>query len=65
MAVAIEPQVATDVRRLHVVVETRGDHTRGETVVDYRGRTQPPNVDVVLGASRGRFMALLRDSLRG
>jgi purine nucleosidase len=65
MAVALEPQVATEVRRLHVVVETRGDHTRGETVVDYRGRTQPPNVDVVLEASRGRFMALLRDSLRG
>jgi len=64
-AVALDPGVATEVRRLHVAVETKGELTRGETVVDYRGRTQPPNVDVVLTASRERFLALLRDALGG
>lgn len=65
MAVAIDPAVATEVRRLHVAVETRGELTRGETVVDYRGGAQAPNVDVVLDASRELFLALLRDALRG
>ena len=64
-AVALDPGVATDVRRLHVGVETKGELTRGETVVDYRGRTETPNAAVVLEASRERFMALLRDALRG
>lgn len=65
MAVALDPGVATEVRRLHVAVETHGELTRGETVVDYRGATKPANAAVVLDASRERFMALLRDALRG
>lgn len=63
-AIALDPAVATETRRLHVAVETQGGLTRGETVVDYRGETAPPNADVVLEASRGRFVALLRDALR-
>ena len=65
MAIALDPEVATDVRRLHVAVETQGELTRGETVVDYRGRTEAANVDVVLEASRERFVALLGNALRG
>jgi pyrimidine-specific ribonucleoside hydrolase len=57
--------VATEVRRSHVAVETAGELTRGETVVDYRGVARPPNAAVVLDASRERFMALLRDALSG
>ena len=64
-AIAIDPAIAVETRRLHVAVETRGELTRGETVVDYRGATEAPNVDVVLAASRERFFALLRDALRG
>jgi purine nucleosidase len=63
-AIALEPSVATRVQRLHVAVETAGELTRGETVVDYRGSTARPNADVVLEASRERFFALLRDALR-
>ena len=65
MAIALDPDVATEVRRLHVAVETIGELTRGETVVDYRGIAQLPNADVVLDASRERFMALLHDALGG
>jgi purine nucleosidase len=64
-AIALDPSVATEVARLHVAVETAGELTRGETVVDYRGASEPPNADVVLAASRERFFALLRDALRG
>ena len=64
-AIAIDRDVATDVRPLHVAVETRGEITRGATVVDFRGNAEPPNADVVLEASRERFVALLRDALRG
>ena len=49
--------------RLHVAVETQGEITRGATVVDFRGTAQPPNADVVLEASRERFLALLYATL--
>jgi inosine-uridine nucleoside N-ribohydrolase len=65
MAIAIDPSIATHVQRLHVAVETRGDLTRGETVVDYRGTSATPNVDVVIEASRDAFIAALRDALGG
>ena len=51
------PGIATDVRALHVAVETQGELTRGATVVDFRGTAQAPNADVVLEASRDRFLA--------
>jgi purine nucleosidase len=65
MAVALDPSVATDVRRVHVEVETGGDFTRGQTVIDHRNTFGEPNADVVFEASRERFVALLRDALRG
>jgi purine nucleosidase len=64
MAIAIDPSIATRVQRLHVAVETRGELTRGETVVDYRGTSAPANIDVVLEASREAFVAALCDALR-
>ncbi len=63
MAIAIDRSIATRVERLHVAVETKGELTRGETVVDYRGTSAAANVDVVLEASRGGFLAALRDAL--
>jgi purine nucleosidase len=65
MAIAIDPSIATRIERLHVVVETSGELTRGETVVDYRGTSAEANVDVVVEASRDGFLAALRDALRG
>jgi purine nucleosidase len=64
-AIAIDRSVATDVRPLHVAVETRGELTRGATVVDFRGTAEPANADVVLEASRERFMALIHAALAG
>ena len=41
VAVAIEPSLVTTLDRA-VAVETRGEHTRGQTVVDLRGTAAPP-----------------------
>ncbi len=66
MAVAIDPRVATVTRRLHVEIETKSELTRGATVVDHFGVTSnAPNVDVVLEASRERFLELLYAAVRG
>jgi len=60
MAVALDPDVATLVKRLHVAIETHSELTRGATVVDHMGITgEEPNADVVLEASRERFLEIL------
>lgn len=60
MAVALEPDVATTVKRLRVDIETNSELTRGATVVDHlRVTGNEPNADVVLEASRDRFLELL------
>lgn len=60
MAVALEPDVATDVRALRVDVETISELTRGATVVDHlRVTGREPNAKVVLDASRERFLEVL------
>ncbi|MFN8593387.1 MAG: nucleoside hydrolase [Thermomicrobiales bacterium] len=65
MAVAIDPAVAIDTRRLFVAVETGGEWCRGQTVVDHRGVTgREPNVDVVLEASRERFLEMLHRAVK-
>jgi purine nucleosidase len=65
MAVALDPAVATSTRRLYVDVETSGELTRGQTVVDHVGFTgQSPTAEVVLEASRERFVELLVQALR-
>jgi len=65
MAVALEPDVATVVKRLRVDVETRSELTRGATVVDHlRVTGNEPNADVVLEASRDRFLEVLYASVR-
>jgi purine nucleosidase len=65
MAVALEPDVATLVRRLRVDIETRSELTRGATVVDHlRVTANEPNADVVLEASRERFLEVLYAAVR-
>jgi len=60
MAVALDPSVATETRRLFVAVETGGTWGRGQTVVDHLGVTgREPNVEVVTKASRERFLEIL------
>lgn len=65
MAIALDPAVAAVVRRLNVEVEVSGELTVGQTVVDHLGLTgRAPNVEVVLEASRERFLAVLEAALR-
>ncbi|WP_245901053.1 nucleoside hydrolase [Deinococcus yavapaiensis] len=60
MAVALDPAIVTEARRLFVDVETRGELTTGQTVVDHIGTTRrAPNVYVVLRVDRERFLAML------
>ena len=66
MAVALDPSVATQTRRLFVAVETGGEWSRGQTVVDHLNVTgREPNVEVVAEASRERFLQLLYAAVRG
>jgi purine nucleosidase len=57
-AVALDRRVATQTVRARIDV----DHDTGQTVLRDDGE---PQVDVVVEASRERFVALLRDALRG
>ncbi len=67
MAVAIDPGIAT-AGMYHVAVETRGEHTRGTTVVDRRDWVRPgsgagaPNASVVTAMDTVAYRALVLDT---
>lgn len=64
MAYAIDPSVATEVRRLHLDVETESRLTRGMVVMDVLGLAhREPNATVVTAADEAKFLAMLRRSL--
>ena len=64
MAVAIDPAISTVAKRLFVAIEIGGVWCRGQTVVDHLGVTgRDPNVEVVVEASRERFLELLHDAV--
>ncbi|MGE5590444.1 MAG: nucleoside hydrolase [Bacillota bacterium] len=64
VAAVLDPSLVTT-QRLFVDVETRGELTAGQTVVDYRGRTgRPANVDVGLDIERERFVKMLFEAIR-
>ena len=66
MGYALEPGIATATTDVNVVIETRGEYTRGMTVCDhmtYTGRA--PNCTVVLEASHEAFVAQLHRLLAG
>lgn len=66
MAVALDPSVVTEHKRLHVAVETRGELTRGQTVVDHIDTLrETPNTNVVFSVDRARFLAMLHRALGG
>jgi purine nucleosidase len=65
MAVALDPDVATDVRRLYLDVEIGDGLCRGQTVVDNLGMSDgTPNIDVVFEASREKFLEILYAAVR-
>jgi purine nucleosidase len=64
MAVALEPEVVRRSEQHHVTVELQGAQTRGQTVVDYFGRTGlPPNVTVVTDLDIDRVYAMFQRML--
>lgn len=59
IAYLLRPEVLTDVRRVHVAVETSGELTVGRTVVDVRpNATEEPNASFAFGAD-GRVLVEL------
>ena len=68
MSVALDPEVAARTERRFVAVETGGEWCRGQTVVYHHQITgvseYEPNVEVVEGASRGRFLEMLYEAVR-
>lgn len=65
MAVALDETVAEEIKRLYVAIETQSELCRGQTVVDHNGvLKKEPNVDVVLAASKEKFLDILRSSVK-
>jgi purine nucleosidase len=65
MAIALDPIVATKTKHCHVTIKTESDLCRGQSVVDHRGDSgREPNAEVVIEASRERFMQILFDAVR-
>ena len=60
MAIALDPQVATQTEQLFVDIETESSLCRGQSVVDHlHVLRREPNADVVREASRQRFLNML------
>ncbi len=65
MAVAVEPEIVKRSELRYMTAELRGEHTRGQTTVDWFNATgNEPNVNVVLEIDRARFFELLLASVR-
>ena len=63
IAFFLEPEIF-QAKRLAVVVETEGRHTRGATVADFPGYTsKAPNTDVLLEIDVDRYATLITDLL--
>ena len=65
VAYAVDPTLF-EAERLAVAVDTGGELTRGQTVVDWYGMTgRPANVDVCLGVDAGRLTEMVVERLTG
>ena len=66
MAIALDPSVATRTEHWFVEIETMSPLCRGQSVVDRLNLMgQKPNAEVVVEASRTRFLRILHDAVRG
>jgi purine nucleosidase len=64
MAAALDPTVVTKSSTRYMSVELHGALTRGQTVIDHRGRLgHAPNVDIIETIDDAKFYAMLRASL--
>ena len=65
IAIALQPEVATETKPLFVAIEAHSDLCRGQSVVDHFGvMGKEPNAEVVLQASRDQFWEMLCDAVR-
>lgn len=65
MAIAIDPEIASERKRAFVAIETQSPLCLGQTVVDHAGvLPQEPNVEIVLSASHERFLDMLHAAVR-
>jgi purine nucleosidase len=61
----MEPDIVLKAERHHVQVELSGQHTRGQTVVNWNDRTsQGSKVNLVLELDRDRLWELIQAALR-
>lgn len=64
MAVALQPEIVQKSERKSITVELNGQHTRGQTTVDWMGRSgNPANVDIIRDVDQDRFRELMRLAL--
>jgi purine nucleosidase len=65
MAIALDPSVATDTRRRFVAIEAQSALCRGQSVVDHlQVLGREPNAEIVMEASRERFLQMLFEAVR-
>lgn len=65
MSIAVEPEIATEQKKLYVQIDLSDGPTRGQTLVDHLGvMDKKPNVKVVLEASRKKFLSLFYSSVQ-
>lgn len=63
-AIALQPEIATETKSLFVAIETQSELCRGQSVVDHFDVLgQEPNTEVVIAASREKFLNLLYDAV--
>lgn len=62
LAVAVDPSLVST-KALHVDIENVGRLTSGMSVIDFRGRGEPPNADVAMSVDVDRFRAMFDSRL--
>ncbi|HEC22376.1 MAG TPA: nucleoside hydrolase [Chloroflexi bacterium] len=64
LAVALEPDIVEEAEKRHVTIELHGQHTRGQTVVDWMGLSgRTPNTNIILKVNYERFLELMTQGL--
>jgi len=62
---ALDPGAVTAEARHRLWVETCGEHSRGQTLLDYGRSGLEPNARVVTGFDRARVLERFRQALAG
>ena len=61
MAVALEPEIVQSSEQRAIMVELNGQHTRGQTTVDWMGRSgNQANAHIIRKVDQLRFQELMK-----